>query len=153
MGARGVSGLSHITDYVSGIDLTPSTNSLADARKVGIARDKIIGVADFHEIPVALAPAGKLNAPPANGHNGCCGGGRVIDGPMGADGAKDGMAPRPGEGRRDARVAQWGAQKSAPQRMPLLVVVSASLVAGDKIESRYGFAVGFQLGRHDASRR
>src|SRR3990170_3931536 len=153
MGTRGVSGLSHITDHVSGIDLTPSTNSLADPRKVAIARDKIIGVADFHEIPIARAPAGKLNAPPANGHNGCSGGSRVIDGPMRADGTKDGMAPRPGESRRDARVTQWRAQKSAPQRMALLVVVSASLVAGDKIESRHGFAVGLQFGCKNAARR
>src|SRR5919109_851617 len=104
-----------------------------------------------HNVTVAVPPAHELHTAPAYGNHRRSRRNRVVDGLMGSHATKDRMLSFRGKRRRNSRVTQRRAQKRAPYRLPIPIIVRSVAVFRYVIKRAEVFLVYFQLSRENSS--
>src|SRR5918994_4952606 len=82
-------GLTDISDHVTAVNRLAGSNLFRDSRKMGIAGNISIVVANLHHAPVTAPSARKGHLPMSNGNHRCATGGGIIDCLVRPYGAKD----------------------------------------------------------------
>src|SRR4030095_13213450 len=116
-----MSGLCHITNYISCIHCPSVAHARGKARKMSIARHVPAGMYDVHDVTVALTPADKVHASSAYRDYRSPRRSGGVDGHVRLHSAGDWILPAQTIRRRDSDITQRRAQKRSTSRSPFAV--------------------------------